>query len=55
MLAAGTANQTQFAGSPVAAPPFDFAPMANQYLRPHLFGDIFERDNLGWQMRELAT
>jgi alkylhydroperoxidase/carboxymuconolactone decarboxylase family protein YurZ len=24
-------------------------------LRTHLFGDIFERDNLDWQSRELAT
>lgn len=34
---------------------FDFAPVANEYLRTHLFGDIFERDNLDWQSRELAT
>lgn len=36
-------------------PLFDFAPAANDYLRAHLFGDIFERDNLDWQSRELAT
>lgn len=40
---------------PVSGPLFDFAPQANQYLRTHLFGDIFERDNLDWQSRELAT
>jgi alkylhydroperoxidase/carboxymuconolactone decarboxylase family protein YurZ len=34
---------------------FEFAPQANAYLRTHLFGDIFERDNLDWQSRELAT
>ena len=34
---------------------FDFAPVANEYLRTHLFGDIFERDNLDWQSREIAT
>jgi alkylhydroperoxidase/carboxymuconolactone decarboxylase family protein YurZ len=34
---------------------FDFAPVANEYLRAHLFGDIFERDNLDWQSREIAT
>jgi alkylhydroperoxidase/carboxymuconolactone decarboxylase family protein YurZ len=34
---------------------FDFAPIINQYLQAHLFGDIFERDNLDWQSRELAT
>ncbi|MNV81041.1 Carboxymuconolactone decarboxylase family protein [compost metagenome] len=36
-------------------PLFDFAPVANEYLRTHLFGDIFERDNLDWQSREVAT
>lgn len=34
---------------------FDFGPVANEYLRAHLFGAIFERDNLDWQSRELAT
>jgi alkylhydroperoxidase/carboxymuconolactone decarboxylase family protein YurZ len=33
----------------------DFAPVINQYLQAHLFGDIFQRDNLDWQSRELAT
>lgn len=55
LLAAGTANQTKLSGSPVEGPLFDFAPVANEYLRTHLFGDIFERDNLDWQSRELAT
>ncbi|WP_415662980.1 carboxymuconolactone decarboxylase family protein [Roseateles sp.] len=55
MLAAGTANQARLAGGPVEGPLFDFAPAANEYLRTHLFGDIFERDNLDWQSRELAT
>ena len=55
LLAAGTANQTTLAGGPVSGPLFDFAPQANEYLRTHLFGDIFERDNLDWQSRELAT
>lgn len=36
-------------------PLFDFAPIINQYLQAHLFGAIFERDNLDWQSRELAT
>lgn len=26
-----------------------------QYLKTHLFGDIFARDNLDWRQRELAT
>lgn len=55
LLAAGTANQTRLAGAPVTGALFDFAPVANEYLRSHLFGDIFERDNLDWQSRELAT
>ncbi|MEX1826875.1 carboxymuconolactone decarboxylase family protein [Luteibacter sp. CQ10] len=55
LLAAGTANQTRLSGGPVQGPLFDFAPAANEYLRAHLFGDIFERDNLDWQSRELAT
>ena len=55
LLAAGTVNQTKLSGGPVAGPLFDFAPTANEYLRTHLFGDIFERDNLDWQSRELAT
>ncbi|QYJ23027.1 carboxymuconolactone decarboxylase [Achromobacter sp. LC458] len=55
LLAAGTANQTKLSGGEVAGPLFDFAPVANEYLRAHLFGDIFERDNLDWQSRELAT
>jgi alkylhydroperoxidase/carboxymuconolactone decarboxylase family protein YurZ len=55
LLAAGTANQTRLSGGTVEGPLFDFAPVANEYLRTHLFGDIFERDNLDWQSRELAT
>ncbi|MCG7327957.1 carboxymuconolactone decarboxylase family protein [Achromobacter sp. ACRQX] len=55
LLAAGTANQTKLSGGPVQGPLFDFAPVANEYLRTHLFGDIFERDNLDWQSREIAT
>ena len=52
---AGIANQTRISGGPVKGPVFDFAPVINQYLQTHLFGDIFERDNLDWQSRELAT
>ena len=55
LRAVGTANQTKISGAPVAGPLFDFAPVANQFLQSHLFGDIFERDNLDWQSRELAT
>jgi len=55
LLAAGTANQTKLIGFPAKGPLFEFVPAADQYLKVHLFGDIFERDNLDWQTRELAT
>ncbi|MBT2336582.1 carboxymuconolactone decarboxylase family protein [Variovorax paradoxus] len=55
LLAAGTANQTKLSSGPVKGPLFDFAPAIDEYLKAHLFGDIFERDNLDWQSRELAT
>ncbi len=55
LLRVGTANQTKISGAPVQGPLFDFAPVINQFLQTHLFGDIFARDNLDWQSRELAT
>jgi len=55
LLAAGTANQTRLSGGPVKGALFDFAPAIDEYLKTHLFGDIFERNNLDWQSRELAT
>lgn len=55
LRAVGTANQTTISGAPVAGPVMEFAPVINQFLQTHLFGDIFERDNLDWQSRELAT
>ena len=55
LVIAGQANQTEISGGPVQGAVFDFAPTINQFLQAHLFGDIFERDNLDWQSRELAT
>ncbi|MBV7482195.1 carboxymuconolactone decarboxylase family protein [Bordetella sp. BOR01] len=55
LVAIGKANQTRISGRVVEGPLFDFAPVINQFLRAHLFGAIFERDNLDWQSRELAT
>ncbi|MGJ7602759.1 (R)-mandelonitrile lyase [Variovorax sp. LT1R20] len=55
LVAAGKANQSEISGGPVQGPLFDFVPVINQFLQAHLFGDIFERDNLDWQSRELAT
>jgi 4-carboxymuconolactone decarboxylase len=55
LLALGTANQTRLSGAPVKGALFDFAPAIDEYLKTHLFGDIFGRDTLDWQSRELAT
>lgn len=32
-----------------------FAPVIDNFLKEHLFADIFYRDNIDWQSRELAT
>jgi len=51
----GTENQTNLTGREVKGPLFDFAPAIDEYLKAHLFGDIFQRDILTWYERELAT
>ena len=51
----GTANQTKLCGDPVKGALFEFHPQLDEYLKAHLFGDIFARDNLDWRTRELAT
>lgn len=51
----GTANQTKLCGAPVKGALFEFAPAIDEYLKAHLFGDIFSRDNLDWRTREIAT
>jgi alkylhydroperoxidase/carboxymuconolactone decarboxylase family protein YurZ/quercetin dioxygenase-like cupin family protein len=51
----GASNQTKLVGAPVKGPLFEFAPAIDEYLKAHLFGDIFARDNLDWKTRELAT
>jgi len=51
----GTENQTKLVGAPVQGKLFEFAPAIDEYLKAHLFGDIFARDNIDWQTRELAT
>lgn len=51
----GTTNQTKLVGSEVKGKIYDFAPAIDEFLKAHLFGDIFARDNLDWQTRELAT
>lgn len=54
-LELGTEVQTKLVGSPVKGGLMDFAPDIDLYLKAHLFGDIFGRDNLDWQSREVAT
>ena len=51
----GTENQTKLCGAPVKGTLFEFAPAIDEYLKAHLFGDIFARDNVSWKTRELAT
>lgn len=51
----GTENQTRLVGAPVTGRLFQFAPAIDEYLKAHLFGDIFSRDNVSWKTRELAT
>ena len=48
----GAAVQTRLTGKPFN---YDFAPATDYYLKAHLFGDIFARDNLTYADRELIT
>ena len=54
-LTYGTANQTKLVGAEVKSKLFEFTPTIDKYLKAHLFGDIFARDNVDWKTRELAT
>lgn len=51
----GSANQTKLLGRKVGGALFEFAPAIDEYLKAHLFGDIFARNNLDWRTREIAT
>jgi alkylhydroperoxidase/carboxymuconolactone decarboxylase family protein YurZ len=51
----GTENQTRLIGAPATGEYIAFAPAIDQFLKGHLFGDIFGRDNLDFQSREIAT
>lgn len=51
----GTKIQTRLSGGPVAGEIYTFAPAIDQFLKSHLFADIFGRDNLDFQSREIAT
>lgn len=51
----GATNQRKLFGRDAQDAVLAFAPAIDQYLKAHLFGDIFGRDNLDWKTRELAT
>jgi 4-carboxymuconolactone decarboxylase len=51
----GTEIQTRLVGRPVTGAIYTFVPAIDQFLKGHLFGDIFGRDNLDFQSREIAT
>ncbi len=51
----GTEMQTKLVGQPVKGEVYAFAPAIDQFLKEHLFGDIFGRDNIDWKTREIAT
>ena len=51
-LRQGTAVQTRLTGQPFN---YGFAPATDYYLKAHLFGDIFARNNLSYADREIVT
>lgn len=51
-LKQGTEVQTKLTGKPYD---YKFAPATDYYLKAHLFGDIFARNNLTFAERELVT
>lgn len=54
-LQLGTEMQTKLVGQPVKGEVYEFVPVIDQFLKEHLFGDIFGRNNLDWKTRELVT
>lgn len=54
-VALGARNQQELFGRPAKGEVLTFAPVLDEYLKGHLFGDIFSRDNLQWKTRELST
>ena len=51
----GTEIQTRLIGAPATGKYITFSPAIDKFLKGHLFGDIFGRDNLDFQSREIAT
>lgn len=54
-LELGTKIQTKVVGKPVTGGIMDFSPVIDHFLKAHLFGDIFGRDILSYEDREIAT
>jgi quercetin dioxygenase-like cupin family protein/alkylhydroperoxidase/carboxymuconolactone decarboxylase family protein YurZ len=54
-LELGGEIRTQITRSTAVADYAVFVPVIDEFLRAHLFGDIFGRDNLDFQSREIAT
>jgi quercetin dioxygenase-like cupin family protein/alkylhydroperoxidase/carboxymuconolactone decarboxylase family protein YurZ len=52
---AGKSVQTKLTGTTAIGAPQQFVPLIDTFLKEHLFADIFGRDNLDYQSREIAT
>jgi alkylhydroperoxidase/carboxymuconolactone decarboxylase family protein YurZ len=48
-------RRTDSITDPAGDEPKTLPASTNMFLKTHLFGDIFSRDNLDWQSREIAT
>ena len=55
MFVVGGQNQLKLFGRPALGEVLTFAPALDQFLKAHLFGDLFSRDNLDWRTRELLA
>lgn len=55
MLQTGTENQTKLTGIKIGGGVYEFAPAIDLFLKEHLFGCIFGRNNLDWKTREIIT
>ena len=55
MLQTGTENQTKLVGTKIGGGVYEFAPAIDLFLKEHLFGSIFGRNNLDWRTREIIT
>ncbi|WP_158829782.1 carboxymuconolactone decarboxylase family protein [Mucilaginibacter lacusdianchii] len=54
-FAFGKDVQTQLTGSTATGSAQTFVPIIDTFLKEHLFADIFSRNNLDYQSREIAT